>query len=75
MRSTYVDTELMLVIDSEELNQQLREEMEEYKDDALTVIDLDTSIAPDGKTAQEASDGKNRLLRILEFFNWGRFIM
>jgi len=75
MRSTYVDTELMLVIDSEELNQQLREEMQEYEDDALTVIDMDISIAPDGTTEQEVNDGKKRLLQILEFFNWGRFIM
>lgn len=75
MRSTYVDTELMLVIDSEELNQQLREEMQEYEDDALTVIDMDISIAPDGTIAQEVNEGKKRLLQILEFFNWGRFIM
>ncbi|MCC8104096.1 MAG: hypothetical protein LIP11_18205 [Clostridiales bacterium] len=39
------------------------------------VIDVDTSIAPEGKIAQEVSDGKNRLLQILKYFNWGRFIM
>ncbi|MCC8103666.1 MAG: phospholipase D family protein [Clostridiales bacterium] len=75
MRSTYVDTELMLVVDSEELNTQLRTKMQEYEEDALTVIDVDTSIAPEGKAAQEVSDGKNRLLQILKYFNWGRFIM
>ncbi|MCD7813143.1 MAG: phospholipase D family protein [Lachnospiraceae bacterium] len=75
MRSAYVDTELMLVVDSEELNAQLRAKMQEYEADALTVIDADTSIAPEGKTAQEVSDGKNRLLQILKYFNWGRFIM
>ncbi|MCD7766568.1 MAG: hypothetical protein LUH53_08680, partial [Lachnospiraceae bacterium] len=75
MRSAYVDTELMLVVDSEELNAQLRTKMQEYEEDALTVIDVDTSIAPEGKTAQEVSDGKNRLLQILKYFNWGRFIM
>ncbi|MCD8105617.1 MAG: phospholipase D family protein [Lachnospiraceae bacterium] len=75
MRSTYVDTELMLVVDSEELNAQLRTKMQEYEEDALTVIDVDTSIAPEGKAAQEVSDGKNRLLQIMKYFNWGRFIM
>ncbi|MCC8051928.1 MAG: phospholipase D family protein [Clostridiales bacterium] len=75
MRSAYVDTELMLVVDSEELNAQLRTKMQEYEEDALKVIDVDTSIAPEGKTAQEVSDGKNRLLQILKCFNWGRFIM
>ncbi len=75
MRSAYVDTELMLVADSEELNAQLRTKMQEYEEDALKVIDVDTSIVPEGKTAQEVSDGKNRLLQILKYFNWGRFIM
>ncbi|MCD8397622.1 MAG: phospholipase D family protein [Lachnospiraceae bacterium] len=75
MRSAYVDTELMLVVDSEELNAQLRTKMQEYEKDALKVIDVDTSIAPEGKAAQEVSDGKSRLLQILKYFNWGRFIM
>ncbi|MCD7819238.1 MAG: phospholipase D family protein [Lachnospiraceae bacterium] len=75
MRSAYVDTELMLVVDSEELNTQLRTKMQEYEEEALTVIDVDTSIAPEGKAAQEVSDGKKQLLQILKYFNWGRFIM
>mgnify|MGYP002248664529 FL=1 len=37
MRSAYLDTELMLVIDSVPLNQQLREEMERYERDTLEV--------------------------------------
>lgn len=68
-------TGLMLVADSKELNAQLRTKMQEYEEDALTVIDVDISIAPKGKAAQEVSDGKTRLLQILRYFNWGRFIM
>lgn len=33
----------------------------------LAVIDVDTSIAPEGKTTQEVSNGKNRLLRMLKY--------
>ncbi|MCD8346645.1 MAG: hypothetical protein LUD16_01600 [Lachnospiraceae bacterium] len=42
-----------------------------YEEDARKVIDVDTSTAPEGKAAQEVSDGKNRLLQILKYFNWG----
>ncbi len=41
MRSVYLDTEMMLVIDSEELNQRLREVTDELKENSLCV-------APDG---------------------------
>ncbi len=37
MRSAYLDTELMLVVDSPELNQQMSEYMQEYQEDALGV--------------------------------------
>ncbi len=74
IRSTYLDTELMLVIDSEELNRQLREEMQRYEDDALRVIDTETSVAPDGAEAQTVSGVKSTAIRILQLFGWLRFI-
>lgn len=38
MRSTYLDTELMLVIDSKELNTHIREMTEEYKEKSIEVL-------------------------------------
>ena len=37
----------MLVIDSEQLNADMRTEMAEYEKMALTVVDEDTSLAPE----------------------------
>ena len=47
LRSTYVDTELMLVIQSEALTAQLNEVMENFEKDCRTVVDADTYIVPD----------------------------
>lgn len=47
MRSTYLDTELMLVIDSEKLNQHLREMNAEYMEKSREVL-------PDGTETEEA---------------------
>ena len=38
MRSTYIDTELMLVVDSEQLNASIREEFEQYKEKSVEVL-------------------------------------
>ena len=38
MRSTYLDTELMLVIDSEKLNQQIRETESDYMEKSKEVL-------------------------------------
>lgn len=68
MRSTYIDTELMLVIDSAELNRMLREKMERYEARSLIVRqslsgDIKT-IAPAGLEAQPIATGRC----IAEFF-------
>lgn len=38
MRSTYLDTELMLVVDSRELNAQIKEQLEHYKEESIEVL-------------------------------------
>lgn len=38
MRSTYLDTELMLVVDSEQLNSSIRDKIEQYKEKAIEVL-------------------------------------
>lgn len=55
MRSAYLDTELMLIVDSPELNQQMRKYMTEYEKDALTVTDLTTYDLKDGQTPRTIS--------------------
>lgn len=68
MRSTYIDTELMLVVDSAELNAMLRDKMEQYEARSLTLRrslsgDIET-LAPAGFEAQSIAVGR----RIAEFF-------
>lgn len=46
LRSTYVDTELMLVVDSKELNRQLEGYMDKLQEDSRKVIDKDTYETP-----------------------------
>lgn len=55
MRSTYIDTETMLVIDSEEFNEDLRKAMNKYEEKALIVVDEKNSIIPDGHEPQTSS--------------------
>lgn len=76
MRSAYLDTELMLVVDSKGLNRELRREMKEYEKDALTVVDQDTSIAPEGKTPQKLTLKRNVRMKLVRIFaGWARFLM
>lgn len=63
MRSAYLDTELMLVVDSPELNQQMRKYMSEYEKDALTVTDLTTYELKDGQVPRTIS--KKRKFRTI----------
>lgn len=76
MRSAYLDTELMLVIDSERLNEDMRLEMGEYEKMALTVVDEDTTLAPEGMTARKTSLKDRLLTGIISIFaGWARFLM
>ena len=76
MRSAYLDTELMLIIDSREVNRQLREEMEKYESQALRVVDEETSLPPEGAAPRELTEGKEFRLNLLEAAaGWARFLM
>lgn len=67
MRSTYVDTELMLVIDSRKLNQELYGYMEEMKARSKKVISETEYELPQGFEAWEAPLWKRMLWKITGF--------
>lgn len=75
MRSAYLDTELMLVIDSEAVAGQLREYMEAYEEDSARVLDAVRYEVPEGVRQQEIGAGKRVILRALGLVNWFRFLM
>lgn len=76
MRSAYMDTEMMVIIHSEELNENMRREMERYEKEALRVVDPDTSIAPEGVRPGKMSGKKSVLIKLLQIFGgWARFLM
>ena len=63
MRSNYLDTELMLVVDSENLNAELRNMAEEYQHSSLTIL-------PDG-TANVGEQYEQRQLPIMKRLMYG----
>lgn len=76
MRSAYLDTELMLVVDSRPLTKQLRQEMRQYEKEALSVVNEEESVAPAGKTPQEMSmKRKVRMKLVRAVAGWARFLM
>ncbi len=75
MRSAYLDTELMLVIDSKGLNQQLRENMQAYEAQAAKAIDEKEYEIPEGVERQKLGKKKERMLKALKLVNWFRFLM
>lgn len=76
MRSTYMDTEMMVIIHSEELNRDMRLEMERYEKEALTVIDAETVAAKDDAEPKELTRKKKAVLKLLRIFTgWARFLM
>ncbi|HIT89519.1 MAG TPA: phospholipase D family protein [Candidatus Merdenecus merdavium] len=76
MRSAYIDTELMLVIDSEEINKDLRQAMASYEEEALVVIDEENYILPEGVVPQEITKKRERRIRVLKIFGKPfRFLM
>ncbi|MFR9273840.1 MAG: phospholipase D family protein [Clostridia bacterium] len=75
MRSTYLDTELMLVIDSEDVNSQLKGYMREYEAESVRVLDADAYDIPEGVTRQEISSKREFRVKVLTPFNWLRFLM
>lgn len=76
MRSAYIDTELMLIIDSEELTGDLRAAMGAYEETAFRVLDTERYEAEDGAVMQELSAGKAKQLKLLQrLLGWLRFLM
>ena len=75
MRSVYLDTELMLVIDSTALNRQLKENMQIYEASCVKVLDQDTYEIPENVTRQEMRAENKRKVDLLKSFNWLRFLM
>lgn len=66
MRSAYIDTELMVVIDSPAVNQTLRAQMEQYETDAAEVETVDTyRRIPEGMTMQPVDFQKKFLKNAL----------
>ncbi len=75
MRSVYLDTELMLVVDSAQVTKQLRGYMEGYEADSVKVIDKDHYEIPEGVERQELTLQKKARIYVLRLINWFRFLM
>ena len=75
MRSVYLDTELMLVIDSEAVNRQLRENMRVYEASSAKVLDAEHYEIPENVRQQEITPKNRQRIRFLRLFYWFRFLM
>lgn len=77
MRSAYLDTELMLVIDSEAVNATLQKEMDDYESQAAVVDTVDTyKEVPEGMTMKGLSTGRKVLSAMLGWLSDGlRYLM
>ena len=65
-----------MIIHSEELNEDMRREMERYEKETLTVLDERTSVAANDSAPKEISIGKGALLKLLQIATgWARFLM
>lgn len=65
MRSTYLDTELMLVVDSKELNAQIRTLMDEYREKSIEVRSDGTETKGSLYEDRELTEKKQRLYKVL----------
>ena len=76
MRSAYIDTELMLAVNSSDVTRQLKENMESYEKKAATVKnETEYSTIPEGMEMKEISDSKKNLKFWLGwFFDIFRFL-
>ena len=75
MRSAYIDTELMLVIKSDELNAQLRGIMSEYEKSAVTALPDGGYDNPDNVVPQEITTKRKVRKNIIKsLFYWARFL-
>lgn len=76
MRSVYLDTELMLVIDSEEVNAQLRGLLSRYEDECAIVQPDGTRVYPEGVIPQEVTRKKHVNMALLyNLLRWARRLL
>lgn len=76
MRSVYLDTEMMVVIDSREVNAQLREKMQNYEKNALEVKDEKNYNIKDNQKPQKLDLFRRLQLFFMQIFvGWLRFLM
>lgn len=68
MRSTYLDTETMLVLDSPELNRELRMYMDKLKEQSLEINKKEQYIPKQGVTKKEPEDSKKLLFKFSSLF-------
>ncbi|MDO4344532.1 MAG: phospholipase D-like domain-containing protein [Eubacteriales bacterium] len=66
MRSAYIDTELMLVVDSPELNRVMKAYMGSYEADALKVKDEEAYILREGQIPQSISRKRKNRIKMLK---------
>lgn len=67
MRSAYLDTELMLVVESTQLNEQLRDYTEQLLAESALCLDENAYCTPDGVTLPDMPAGKQLLLGLLRY--------
>lgn len=65
MRSVYIDTELMLVINGKEFNKLIKKDFDYYQDDASIVKSYGQIINPSGKAYEKASPAKKVISLLL----------
>ncbi len=76
MRSVYLDTELMLVIDSKEVNAQLRGLLARYEDECAIVQPDKSRVFPPGVIPQEISPKKEFNIKFLyNLLRWARKLL
>lgn len=75
MRSAYLDTELMLVVDSKDVARQLRGYMESYEKDSVQALPDGSYHVPDGVKRQKISKKREQRVKLLMGLNWFRFLM
>lgn len=75
MRSAYLDTELMLVIDSKAVTSQLKGYMESYEAESVQALPGGTYKIPEGVARQEISKKRGQRVKLLTLLNWFRFLM
>ena len=75
LRSVYLSTEIMAVVDSKDINRQLKGYMNEYEAYCAHVIDKDRVELPEGVLRQEFTIKKGILVKIITLFNGLRFLM